>query len=84
MAAVTIFCNSFTSCYSNPLLCAATHEHLLATGDEEGCVKLWDLRQSKELFSWEENEDFISELLLCPENNAVLASRFSALLYFIQ
>ena len=62
---------------SHPLLCAATREHFLATGDEEGGVKLWDLRQSKELFSWQENDDFISELLLSPENNALLATRYS-------
>ena len=40
-------------------------------------MKLWDLRQSKELFSWQENDDFISELLLSPENNALLATRYS-------
>jgi len=53
------------------------HGHLVATGDEEGGVKLWDLRQTKQLFSWKENDDYISELAIVPEKNTILAPRSS-------
>jgi WD40 repeat protein len=56
----------------------AVHEHLVATGDEEGGVKLWDLRQTKQLFSWQENDDFISELAIVPNKNMILAPRYAS------
>jgi WD repeat-containing protein 55 len=35
---------------------------IIATGDDAGCVKLWDMRTSvsKEMMSWELHEDFVS------------------------
>ncbi len=56
----------------NVMIC---HENVLATGDEEGVVKLWDLRQSKEIFTWNENEDYISDLCISAERNTLLATR---------
>lgn len=63
---------------SHALTCMAVHEHLVATGDEEGGVKLWDLRQTKQLFSWQENDDFISELAIVPNKNMILAPRYAS------
>jgi WD40 repeat protein len=59
--------------HDHPLTCMEVHGHLVATGDEEGGVKLWDLRQTKQLFSWKENDDYISELAIVPEKNTILA-----------
>eukprot|EP01044_Picomonas_judraskeda_P017955 COSAG03_NODE_3468_length_1993_cov_5.644139_2_plen_295_part_00 len=33
---------------------------MIATGDDDGCVKLWDVRQKKEAMSFSDHEDFIS------------------------
>ncbi|CAD6996448.1 WD repeat-containing protein 55 homolog [Ceratitis capitata] len=38
-------------------------EHLFATGDDGGTVKLWDLRTKDAIFSLKEVEDFISQML---------------------
>lgn len=59
--------------HNHPLHCIMSYENLLATGDAEGVVKVWDLRQTKQIFAWEENEDYVSRLLLVPERNALLA-----------
>lgn len=33
---------------------------MVATGDDDGCVKLWDVRQKKEAMSFSDHEDFVS------------------------
>lgn len=65
----------FSNVDRDGLTCMAVHEHLVTTGDEEGGVKLWDLRQTKQLFSWKENDDFISDLAIVPNKNTILAPR---------
>uniref|UniRef100_A0A182MU11 WD repeat-containing protein 55 homolog n=1 Tax=Anopheles culicifacies TaxID=139723 RepID=A0A182MU11_9DIPT len=42
---------------------AVIGEHLFATGDDNGMVKLWDLRQKDAVFSLRPVEDFISSIL---------------------
>lgn len=54
------------------MICFDTH--FAATGDDKGCVKLWDLRQQKETCSFEENTDFISDLAYHPERKRLLAA----------
>ncbi len=48
--------------------------HFAATGDDKGCVKLWDLRQQKETCSFEANTDFISDLAYHPERKRLAAT----------
>uniref|UniRef100_A0AAG5D9W5 WD repeat-containing protein 55 homolog n=1 Tax=Anopheles atroparvus TaxID=41427 RepID=A0AAG5D9W5_ANOAO len=38
-------------------------EHLFATGDDDGTLKLWDVRQKESVFSLKPVEDFISSIL---------------------
>ncbi|XP_055596001.1 WD repeat-containing protein 55 homolog [Uranotaenia lowii] len=37
-------------------------EHTFATGDDDGVLKLWDLRQNEPIFKLKEVEDFISSI----------------------
>jgi len=46
--------------------------NFLITGDDDGAVKVWDIRQQKEVFSWHDNEDFISELVIHPTRNHIV------------
>ena len=46
---------------------------MLITGDDDGYVKLWDLRDKKAVHEWRDNEDYISDLCVCPDNKFVLA-----------
>lgn len=47
---------------------------MLLTGDDDGVIKLWDLRKKKMCFEWKENEDFISSLTIDEESNLALAT----------
>ncbi|OMJ09376.1 WD repeat-containing protein JIP5 [Smittium culicis] len=38
------------------------NEQMIATGDDDGCVKLWDIRQKKLAFTYEEHVDYISSM----------------------
>ena len=38
---------------------AYTNE-LLATGDDNGCIRIWDVRSSSQISDWSNHEDFIS------------------------
>ena len=51
----------------------------LVTGDDSGCVKLWDLRadnskSSSGVMEWNTHEDYISALCWCPDKNQTLLS----------
>ncbi|KAJ1679802.1 hypothetical protein EV182_001299 [Spiromyces aspiralis] len=38
------------------------NEQIVATGDDSGCIKLWDVRQKKIAFEFKEHVDFISDM----------------------
>jgi len=53
-----------------------THmESMLLTGDDDGSVKLWDLRTRACVQCWSENEDFISDFAIAEDKNIALATR---------
>eukprot|EP00163_Fabomonas_tropica_P028323 TRINITY_DN573_c0_g1_i3.p1 TRINITY_DN573_c0_g1~~TRINITY_DN573_c0_g1_i3.p1 ORF type:complete len:210 (-),score=30.57 TRINITY_DN573_c0_g1_i3:54-683(-) len=47
---------------------------VIVSGDDEGCVKMWDPRQRACVWEVEENEDFISDMTLDEEKNVLLVS----------
>ncbi|XP_062514519.1 WD repeat-containing protein 55-like [Corticium candelabrum] len=47
---------------------------LLATGDDSGCVKVWDTRTYETVMEFTENEDFISELVIDKTGKTLLAA----------
>eukprot|EP01125_Pyxidicula_operculata_P007911 TRINITY_DN266_c1_g1_i1.p1 TRINITY_DN266_c1_g1~~TRINITY_DN266_c1_g1_i1.p1 ORF type:complete len:263 (+),score=83.80 TRINITY_DN266_c1_g1_i1:339-1127(+) len=55
------------------------YENMLYTGDDDGTVKIWDIRQKKATKTFSENCDFISDLgwhenmLLCTSGDGTLA-----------
>lgn len=46
--------------------------HVVATGDDAGVVKLWDIRQRKVVMIYKENDDFISDFAVFPNNNNMI------------
>mmetsp|Transcript_13995 Transcript_13995/g.30736 ORF Transcript_13995/g.30736 Transcript_13995/m.30736 type:complete len:255 (+) Transcript_13995:120-884(+) len=48
-------------------------EHILATGDDAGEVKLWDLRVGSAVMEWHLHEDFVSGLVFHEEANVLLS-----------
>jgi hypothetical protein len=59
----------------NPLSSMICYDtHFAATGDDKGCVKLWDLRQQQETCSFQENSDYISDLAFHPDRKRLLAT----------
>lgn len=47
-------------------------EHTFATGDDDGTLKLWDVRQKDAVFSLKPVEDFISSILTCQQQQKYL------------
>lgn len=42
---------------------AVLDENLFVTGDENGCIKLWDIRKREPIFSLKEMEDYVSSIV---------------------
>ncbi|XP_031551133.1 WD repeat-containing protein 55-like [Actinia tenebrosa] len=49
-------------------------DQLIATGDDDGCVKLWDRRTAQCSMEIKENEDFISDMECDSERKILLAT----------
>lgn len=49
---------------------------MLLTGDDNGTVKLWDLRKRSCAFEWTESEDFISDFAIPQTGNMGLYVRY--------
>lgn len=50
------------------------NERIVATGDEAGGVKLWDVRKQKPAFSFNEHVDYISDMTFYGEKRHLLAT----------
>ena len=51
------------------------NDKTLVTGDDEGAVKVWDIRGGvTPVLEWKEHEDFISELILSDDGNTLLST----------
>lgn len=49
-------------------------EDLAVSGDDDGCIKVWDLRARSKVCQFKESEDFISDMLWVPQKNTLLAT----------
>ena len=52
----------------------------IATGDDGGTVKLWDLRQQKSIREYATQDDYVSQLAFNEEQNILLSARCAILL----
>ncbi|KAJ2808023.1 WD domain repeat-containing protein 55 [Coemansia guatemalensis] len=50
------------------------NEQTVATGDEAGNVKLWDVRKKKQAFAYKEHVDYISDMEFCQSKRHLLAT----------
>ncbi|KAJ1870758.1 WD domain repeat-containing protein 55 [Coemansia sp. RSA 990] len=50
------------------------NEQIVATGDEAGSVKLWDVRQNKQAFAYSEHVDYISDMVFHAPKRHLLAT----------
>jgi len=55
-------------------------EVMAASGDDEGWVKLWDLRTQSPVKSFKESEDYISDMLWEPDSSMLLTTSGDGLL----
>lgn len=53
---------------------AVIDENLVATGDDDGHVKVWDLRTQKAIMEMKENEEFISSIVVGKDKKILLAT----------
>lgn len=49
-------------------------DYMLLTGDDDGIVKLWDLRSKSPAFEWHDNEEYISDICVSPDSRFALAT----------
>ncbi|ORX52438.1 WD40 repeat-like protein [Hesseltinella vesiculosa] len=56
----------------NALLCL--NENLLATGDDQGLIKLWDTRKKDAIMTWKEHEDFIAQMVFNEDKNTLVVA----------
>lgn len=52
----------------------ALDESLIATGDDSGCIKIWDIRSRKIAFKYHENTDFISDMTFVGDRYTLIAT----------
>ncbi|KAI7821139.1 WD40-repeat-containing domain protein [Kickxella alabastrina] len=50
------------------------NEQVIATGDDAGGLKLWDVRQNKPAFSYNEHVDYISDMVFNADKRHLLAT----------
>jgi WD repeat-containing protein 55 len=50
--------------------------NLLASGDEQGVVKVWDIRQQKATREYSANDDFISDLCYSADKHTLIATSY--------
>lgn len=50
--------------HESSISCMKMNFGYLATGDDEGAIKVWDQKSKKQIYYWEEHEDYISDIII--------------------
>ncbi|XP_038055300.1 WD repeat-containing protein 55-like isoform X2 [Patiria miniata] len=65
----------FLKAHSSPLYCLlVADENLIATADDDGQFKVWDLRKKHAIMEVKENEDYISDMAIDKAKRIIVAS----------
>uniref|UniRef100_A0A1B6E1Q1 WD repeat-containing protein 55 homolog n=1 Tax=Clastoptera arizonana TaxID=38151 RepID=A0A1B6E1Q1_9HEMI len=65
----------FDDAHEDPLYCLLeVNENVIASGDENGVVKLWDLRQNKQISSFKKMEDYVSSIISNDERRYIVCT----------
>ncbi|XP_022084469.1 WD repeat-containing protein 55-like [Acanthaster planci] len=65
----------FIKAHSSPLYCLlVADENLVATADDDGQFKVWDLRKKHAIMEVKENEDYISDMAIDKAKRIIVAS----------
>ncbi|ELP93202.1 WD repeat-containing protein, putative [Entamoeba invadens IP1] len=51
--------------HKHPIYALDSKGDMIVTGDEDGCIKVWDMRQQKCVAVHDEHNDYISQVVLC-------------------
>jgi WD40 repeat protein len=57
----------------NKIVTAIDNPHTFATGDDSGCVKLWDSRTPNPTMTWHLHEDFVADFAVSQESQSILS-----------
>ena len=52
------------------------NRNMLASGDDDGCIKIWDLRTRDCVVEWTEHTDFISDMTTNGSRDTLLATGY--------
>ncbi|CAF1364680.1 unnamed protein product [Didymodactylos carnosus] len=67
--------SKFKHAHDSPINCLCVVDNcVMATGDDNGCVKLWDYRQKKPLAEFNDCDDYISDLVCANDRRTLLAT----------
>lgn len=55
-------------------------EHLFATGDDSGELKVWDLRKGTSIMEMKEHEEYISDIAVDGNKKLLLTTRYACTL----
>jgi WD40 repeat protein len=67
--------HNFAKAHGSSLYCVRPiGEHLCATGDEDGIVRLWDFRQPKFVMEAKKFDEFVSDFVVDDELKTLVAS----------
>lgn len=78
MAVLLNLCNFHSSALNSLLV---IDEHLFATGDDSGELKVWDLRKDTSIMEMKEHEEYISDMAIDGNKKLLFTTRYSLLCY---
>ena len=66
---------TMTNAHEAPVSCLrVVDENVLVSGDDDGTIKIWDMRQARTVHELTEHGDFISDIQLAKDGKTILCS----------
>ncbi|ESO93771.1 hypothetical protein LOTGIDRAFT_182189 [Lottia gigantea] len=67
--------NKIKAAHESPIYCLlVSDENIIATGDDDGRIKVWDLRKSKSICEFKENDEYISDMVVDSSKRTLLST----------